>query len=185
MKVKGSAVATLPLFVKQKFGEDGFQKWLASLSPEAQDVFKNNVLTVGWFPLKQILSEPTKKICDLFYNGNIQGAWESGRFSAEQGLKGVYKVFIKLGSAAFITKKASTILPTYYDPSEMKVADLQSNNAVIQITKFEEPSDIVDNRIGGWMEKALELSGYKTVNISITKSLAKGAPFTEFQVSWK
>ena len=55
----------------------------------------------------------------------------------------------------------------------------------LQITKFEEPSDIVDNRIGGWMEKALELSGYKTVNISITKSLAKGAPFTEFQVSWK
>ena len=87
MKVKGSAVATLPLFVKQKFGEDGFQKWLASLSPEAQDVFKNNVLTVGWFPLKQILSEPTKKICDLFYNGNIQGAWDLGLRMAIPGFR--------------------------------------------------------------------------------------------------
>ena len=67
----------------------------------------------------------------------------------------------------------------------MKVADLQANNTVIHITKFEEPSEIIDNRIGGWMEKALELSGYKTVNISITKSLAKGASFTEFRVSWK
>ena len=185
MKVKGSAVATLPLFVKNNFGEDGLQKWLDALSPEAQDIFSKNVISVGWFPLSQTLLEPTKKICDLFYNGNIKGAWESGKFSAEQGLKGVYKVFIKLGSAAFITKKASSILPTYYDPSEMKVGDLQSNSAIIHITKFEEASEIIDNRIGGWMEKALELSGYKTINISITKSLAKGDPLTEFQVSWK
>ncbi len=185
MKVKGSAVATLPQFVKDKFREDGFEKWLASLSPEAQKVFEKNVLSVGWFPLKEILIEPTKCICDLFYNGNMKGAWDSGRFSAEQGLKGVYKVFLKLGSAAFITKKASSILPTYYEPSEMKVADLQSNSTVIHITKFDEPSEIIDNRIGGWMEKALELSGYKTVNISIAKSLARGAAFTEFHVSWK
>ncbi len=185
MKVKGSAVATLPLFVRENFGEDGLQKWITSLSPEVQKIFEKNVISVGWFPLEQILVEPTKKICDLFYNGNMKGAWESGRFSAEQGLKGVYKVFIKLGSAAFITKKASSILPTYYEPSEMKVVDLQSDSTVIHITKFAEPSEIIDNRIGGWMEKALELSGYKTVNISITKSLAKGAPFTEFQVSWK
>ena len=185
MKVKGSAVSTLPLFIKKNFGEDGFQKWLVSLSPEAQRVFEKNVLSVGWFPLKQTLVEPTQKICDLFYNGDTKGAWDSGRFSAEQGLKGVYKVFIKLGSAAFITKKASTILPTYYEPSEMQVADLQANSTVIHITRFDEPSEIIDNRIGGWMEKALELSGYKTVKISITKSLAQGSPFTEFQVSWK
>lgn len=185
MKVKGSAVSTLPLFVRKNFGEDGFQKWITTLSPEAQKVFKKDILTVGWFPLEQTLYEPTKKICDLFYNGSMKGAWESGRFSAEQGLRGVYKVFIKFGSAAFITKKASSILPTYYEPSEMKAVDLQSNNAVIHITKFEEASEIIDNRIGGWMEKALELSGYKTIKISITKSIAKGDPISEFQVSWK
>ena len=185
MEVKGSAVATLPLFVRENFGEDGFKKWHTALSPDAQKVFEKNVLTVGWFPLEQTLTVPTKKICDLFYNGSMKGAWDSGRFSAEQGLRGVYKMFIKLGSAAFIAKKASSILPTYYDPSEMKVGDLQADSTVIHITKFEKPSEIIDNRIGGWMEKALELSGYKTVSISITKSLAKGAPYTEFQVSWK
>jgi len=185
MRVKGSAVSTLPLFVRDNFGEDGFQKWFVSLSPDAQKVFEKNVLSIGWFPLIQILFEPTKKICDLFYRGSLKGAWDSGRFSAEQVLKGVYKVFIKLGSAAFITKKASSILPTYYEPSEMKIADLQPSSSVIHITKFDEPSPIIDNRIGGWMEKALELSGYKTVDISITRSLANGDPYTEFQVSWK
>ena len=184
MKVKGSAVATLPVFVKEKFGEAGFKKWLDSLSPEAQGVFEKNVIPVGWFPLEQTLSEPTKKICDLFYSGNVKGAWDSGRFSAEQGLKGVYKVFIKLGSVAFITKKASTILPTYYEPSEMKVIDLQDKNAIVHITRFDDADETIDHRIGGWMEKALELSGCKMVKVSITKSLAKGDPFTEFQISW-
>ena len=151
MKVKGSAVATLPQFVRENFGEDGFQKWLISLPTETQKVFEKNVLSVGWFPLAKTLVELTKNICSLFYNGNMKGAWDSGRFSAEQGLKGVYKVFIKLGSAVFITKKASSILPTYYEPSEMKVVDLQADSTVIHITK----------------------------------SLSKGAPFTEFHVSWK
>jgi len=92
---------------------------------------------------------------------------------------------IRSCNPAFIAKKASSILPTYYEPSQMKVADLQTNSTVIHITKFEEPSEIIYNRIGGWMEKALELRGYKTINISITKSLAKGSPFTEFQVLWR
>lgn len=184
MKVKGSAVTTLPLFVREKFGEDGFQNWIDAISPEARAAYKQVILTTEWFPLKQILSEPTKKICDLFYGGNLKGAWESGRFSAEQGLKGVYKVFIKLGSVAFITKKASTILPTYYEPSEMKVIDLQDKNAIVHITRFDDADETIDHRIGGWMEKALELSGCKMVKVSITKSLAKGDPFTEFQISW-
>ena len=45
MKVKGSAVATLPLFIKENFGEDGFQRWFASLSSEAQEVYNKNICT--------------------------------------------------------------------------------------------------------------------------------------------
>ena len=183
MKVKGTAVATLPIFVKETFGEDGFQRWYQTLSPEAQAVFIKPVLN-SWYPLTQTLTEPTKKICDMFYGGRLDGAWGSGRFSASQGLKGIYKMFIKLGSASFFIKKAATILPTYYQPSELKVIESSSSMAMVHITQFPEADEIIDHRIGGWIECALELSGCKNVRVTIGKSLSNGDPYTEIQGDW-
>ena len=184
MKVKGSAVETLPLFIKEKFGEEGFQKWLEVLSPEAQETFRNRILATSWFPLKEILSEPTKKLCETLYGGDLKGAWECGRYSADYALKGVYKMFIKLGSVHFLIKKASTILPTYFDPSNIDIIEQEKNNAVLHITKFEDSDETIERRIAGWIERALEISGCKNIKVTIQKSLAKGDSVTEINLVW-
>ncbi|MBN1850367.1 MAG: hypothetical protein JW932_17485 [Deltaproteobacteria bacterium] len=184
MKIKGSAIETLPLFVKDNFREEGYQQWFDALSPEGQKIYQNKIMTSAWYPLKQALLEPTQKFCDLFYSGNLKGAWENGRVSAERGLKGVYKMFIKIGSAQFLIKKASTILPTYYDPSHIDIIQLGDKDAILHITQFEDADLIIDNRIGGWVERALEISGCKNVKVNIPKSLAKGDPVTELDLSW-
>ncbi len=184
MKVKGSAIQTLPLFVKEKFGDGGHDRWLNALSAEARDIFNKKILPSSWYPLKEMFLEPTRAVCDLFYNGNHKGAWENGRYSAEKSLKGIYKVFIRIGSVHFLIKKASTILPTYYEPSHIDVVDIGDNSTVLHITKFEEADVIIDNRICGWVERAMEISGCKTTDIQITKSLAKGDPVTEIGVKW-
>jgi hypothetical protein len=185
MKVKGSAIETLPIFIKDEFGDDNYEKWLSSLSSEAREVYKSRINTSAWYPLKQTLLEPTKKICELFYKGNIKGAWESGRFSAEKGLKGVYKMFIKFGSVQFLLKKASTILPTYFDPSHIDILEMEDKNALLHITQFEDADIVVDNRIGGWVERALEISGCNNIKVDIRKSLAKGDPVTELKLAWQ
>jgi hypothetical protein len=184
VKVKGSAIETLPLFVKEKFGNGGYQKWFEALSPETQKTYQNKILTSAWYPLKQAFLEPTQKICELFYSGDLKGAWENGRYSAEKGLKGVYKMFIKIGSVHFLIKKASTILPTYYDPSHIDIIELKDKSAVLHITRFEEADVIIDNRIGGWVERALEINGCKAVDVKILKSLAKGDAVTELSATW-
>ncbi len=54
----------------------------------------------------------------------------------------------------------------------------------MHITKFSEPSNLIENRIAGWMEKALEISGCKNVRIQITQSLARGGPLMEIIATW-
>lgn len=185
MDVKGTAVATLPLFIKHKFSDNGFNQWLNALSPEAKEVFSHQVMATSWFPLKSILVEPTQKMCTLFYNGNARGAWENGRFSADHALKGVYKIFIKLGSPEFLIKKASTILPTYYRPCTMELVSNQSQSAQVRITEFKEIDPTIEARIGGWIERALEISGCKDVKVSISQSLTTGKDYSEFCITWK
>jgi hypothetical protein len=185
MQAKGTAVETIPLFVRNRFGEPGFQKWLQALSPQAQKSFSTNILSPVWYPLKETMIEPTVKLCDLFFNGRLDGAIEQGRFSAEHGLRGVYRLFVKLASPETLVTKASTIMPTYYQPSAMEVMEKGNGRAVVRITRFETPHTVIEHRIKGWMERALELAGAKSARAEIAASMTKGSPHTDFAITWR
>ena len=185
MKVKGLAIKTIPIFIQKTFGEDGFKKWLDAIPPEAQKVYDSTILEGSWYPLKEMLVIPTKKICDIFYNGELRGAWDAGRFSANYGLKGIYEIFVKIGKPKFLIKRARAILPGYYKPSIIKVVELNKEKTVLRITEFPEMYNVIEHRIAGWMERAVEISGGKQVKIEITKSLTKGDSYSEFTGYWK
>jgi len=185
MKVKGTAIITVPLFVKERFGHGGFNQWLNALTPDARKVYQASVLTSNWYPLKEALIEPLRKMCDLFYAGDLKGAGESGRFSADYSLKGIYKIFVKLGSPESMVRRAGGILPLYYTPSEMKVVESRKGQGIMQITNFPDMDQVLEVRIAGWMERAVEISGGKQPNIKITRSLTAGDPLSEFFATWK
>ena len=185
MEVKGTAIATVPLFIKERFGEGGLNQWTDALTPEACKVYQASVLVSSWYPLKEVLIQPLRKMCDLFYAGDLKGARESGRFSADYSLKGIYKIFVKLGSPEFMVRRAGTILPMYYTPSEMKVVESRKGQGIMQITKFPDMDQVLEIRIAGWMERAIEISGGKQPNIKITRSLTAGDPLSEFLATWK
>lgn len=184
MEVNGAAVVSLPLFVKDTFGEEGFRRWLNALSEHARSVYKSPIFQSTWYPLQEILVEPTKIICDLFYAGNLKGAWECGRQSAEQGLRGIYKVFVRLSSPEFLINKASVILPTYYRPSKMQVIENTRGHAIVRALDFPGMHKVIEFRMAGWMERALEISGCKNVEMKINCSITEGAQYSEFEGSW-
>jgi hypothetical protein len=92
---------------------------------------------------------------------------------------------VKLGSPEFMLRRAGTILPIYYTPSEMKVVECRKGQGIMQITKFPDMDQVLEIRIAGWMERAIEISGGKQPNIKITKSLTAGDPLSEFLTTWK
>lgn len=184
MEAKGTTVATVGKFVRARFGEESHQRWLEALTPAARSLHSGSVMSSIWYPLGPGLIESTEQVCRLFYSGDPKGAWECGRFSAEEGLRGVYKIFLVVGTPAFIIKKASNILPQLYRPSTIATVGQTSNSVTLHVTQFPEPHFIIDSRIGGWMERALEISGCKGVDVQIPRSLARKDPLTEFVIRW-
>ena len=185
MDVKGTAVASVPKFIEEKFGAEGLNKWLGAINPNAKTVYSQPILASKWYPLNEILIEPTHQLCNSFYGGSLKGAWEAGRFSASYGLTGILKIFVRMGTPGFIVSRATSILPSYYQPSEIKVTDSSNSGCTVQITKFPEPSPIIENRIGGWIERALEIQGCKSVEVKITKSVANHDEVCEYTINWK
>ena len=184
MEIKGTAVKTISDFVKARY-PNRYEEWVASLPEASKKIIGSTVFANTWYPVEEAATIPTRQIGTLFYaNNSLKAAWESGKYSAEVGLTGIYKFFVKASSPAFIIGLGGKILSTYYRPSEMKVVNSTSNSIVMHITKFPEINAVIENRVAGWVQKALEISGCKNVNIQITQSLTKGNPVTEYKISY-
>jgi len=182
MDVKGTGIMPISIFVRENF-PDRFDGWLDSLSPEARRIMET-ALSSNWYPVKIAMIEATRAVIDTFFDGKEEGAWEMGRFSADYSLKGVYRYFVKLGSPGFIISRGSKIFSNYYRPAELTVVDKGPNHATLHITHFPEPHTLIEFRLGGWVERALELSGCKSIRVDITKSLTRGDSVTELKAKW-
>lgn len=183
MEIKGTAVKSIIDYVKKNHPNQ-IADWYNSLNDEAKNII-NSVVTSGWYSMKDGAIEPTKKIGTVFFDSDFKkAAIESGRYSAEAALHGVYKLYVKFSSPGHIISRASRILPAYYRPSKMEIADKTSNSVKVLMTDFIEPSDIIEYRIYGWIERALEISGCKGIDVSIVESMTKGDSRTVFLCSW-
>lgn len=184
MEVKGSVLNTMKLYIPKTHTKSEYDKWLSTLSPEVRLIFKVGPSNGSWYPLNEYLTEPTQKYCDLFHDGDPKGARDLGRFSAEYSLNGLYAIFVKFSSVEFIFNKAAKILPMYYRPSAICVADYGEGFCRIHVTEFPEINDLIEQRIAGWIEMAIEMHGCKDIVIDITKSMTTGDTYTELSVTW-
>lgn len=183
MEIKGTAVKSIPEFVKQKYASR-YADWVKSLSPESQQII-NNVSSATWYSLKDAAIEPTQKVAELFFNNDFKkGALELGRFSADIGLHGVYKLYVKFSSPGHIISRASRIFSAYYSPTKMETDDLKTNSVNLVISQFDLPSEVIEYRIAGWVERALEISGCKGIDVKITESFTKGNTRTVYECKW-
>jgi len=182
MKVRGNIVSSIDGFVKDKF-PDQYSQWYQALSDGSKDIYKN-VSVSKWYPVDEAVIEPTRFMCNMFFLTERKGAWESGRYSAEVVLKGVYKIFVLVSSPSFIMKRAGRILPTFYDNTEIKLMDNTDKTMTLHITRLPVKDRIIEYRIAGWMEKAMEICGCKNLKISIPKSIAIGDKYTEVKMKW-
>jgi hypothetical protein len=183
MEIKGSAVKSIPDYLK-KFHPEKYSMWLDALPEKSKKIFTEPVLPSNWYSLQDAAIIPTEALGQLIFSDTVKGAWQCGRFSAETALTGIYKFFVKAASPFFIIDRASRIFATYYQPCSMNVVEKGEDYVILHITNFGEPSKLIEGRIGGWIERAMEIHGVSFVNVTIEKSLTKGDPVTEIFVKW-
>jgi hypothetical protein len=184
MEIKGSAVKSIPDFIKKNHQEK-YKEWLLSLPEESRIIFQDAILPSNWYSLKDAGIIPTEKLGEVIYKDALKGAWNCGRYSAEVALAGMYKLFIKVATPFYIISKATKVFSTYYQPSVMEATEKGDDWVILQISRFDEMHPVIENRIAGWIEKAMQIHGVSSVNINFTKSMTRGDAITEIRVTWK
>ena len=184
MKVKGTVLTSIDRFVKDNF-PNKYKDWKGKLSEESQKLYNESIMATQWYDVGPGVIEPTKLMGNMFYDYNVKkAAWESGDYSAKVALTGIYKVFILISTPAFMMARAGKIMSSFYDQAIIQVVDNRSKGITLHMTEFPGASEILDYRIAGWMERALSICGCKELQTKVTKSIAKGDPYTEFVIDW-
>ena len=184
MEIKGVAAKSISEFVKKKYPSE-YNSWINSLPPQSRKLIYDGIVSNKWYPVDEAAVLPTKKLGELLFNNNMKNAaWESGRYSAESALTGIYKLYVRLSSPGHIINRASRIFSAYYNPAEIETKNFKEKSVEVHMTKFYPPNDLIEYRIGGWIEKALELSGCDSVDVILEKSLARGDFSTVYKINW-
>ena len=183
MEVKGTAVKSIGEYVKKNYPSK-YEDWLKSMPEESRSLFEKGILTNQWYPMRTAAIVPTKQICDMFFGGMLEGAWQSGRYSAQVALTGIYKLYVMVSKPGHIIERASRIFAAYYSDSEISTANKTANSVDVLITEFPQPNEMIEHRIAGWIEAAIELSGCKGVKVDISESKTKGQRRTVMNVKW-
>lgn len=184
MEVKGTAVMAIREFVKKNHGER-YEEWVNGLNDDSKIIFSDYIDSSKWYPVAHGAIEPTKHLSNLFYERDFKnGAWESGRYSAEKGLTGIYKLYVKASTPIHIISRASRIFAAYYQPCKMELADKSDKSVSVVISQIDNLHDIIKYRIGGWIQKALEISGTKNVQVEFNEKVVDGKRIFNLDMSW-
>jgi len=166
MDAKGTAVKTIPAFVKSAYPHEYFN-WIESLPQISKEIMLNPIMATDWFSATDAIIIPTTSIAEKFFNYDIKkAAWQLGRYSSDIALKGIYKIFIKITTPGFILSRASSMLETYYRPCTVKVVESKERSATVLFSGFPPDTEVIFYRIGGWAENTFE--AVKCKNVSIT-----------------
>ena len=184
MRTKGTTVKAIQSFVKDQYPKK-YNDWLESLPAKSKSIMEGTILATAWYPLNEGAIIPTHHLKMFYAENSLKAAWEAGRHSAGATLTGVYKIFVKVASPSYIIKRAAKITATYYENVVVESSEETSNSVVVSIIEFNELDRMIEQRIGGWMEKALELSGCKGVKIRIAKSLTRGDNITKYSIIYR
>ncbi len=184
-RVKGTAVKATVAFLRERADEDTFKDVLEGMEEGERDILTQPILQSSWYELSLMLHVMAAAEGRITLPPGRTLAWEMGRFSADYGLKTIYKVFFKVADPGFIIRKSSQVFSSYYDSGRMAVVSSEDKSALLQISGFNQPHVWFCERLMGWMQRTLELSGAKNARLAHPKCMARGDATCDYSGRWE
>jgi len=182
-QVKGSALTSTLRFARERFGENGLREVLARLDPEDRARVEAGVLVSSWYPFRLMLS--VMRETHAVYGASLPHLYrEMGRASADYSLTTIYKIFVRIGSPQFTLGKAARVFQSYYDTGTMEAIVNERGHTVLELRDFGEPAPEFCERLMGWLERTLELTGGRDLKGAHPRCRHRGDPTCQFEGYW-
>jgi predicted hydrocarbon binding protein len=124
-------------------------------------------------------------VCDVYREDAMRVCYEIGRRVVNDGLKNVYRVFLKSNSPLWVLRRSPGLWRSYHRGSEIEIVEAEKGRGKIAvIEKLKTTEGYCETRRGGIAE-ALELAGAKGLDVSHPSCRARGDGVCVFEVRWR
>ncbi len=112
--------------------------------------------------------------------------WRMGRQSCDDTLTAVYRLMSRFSNPEFILRRAVRLWNDYYDRGEFEVLETLPESGAVRVTGAGFSHPALCRRIGGWIERAVEITGGREVEVEHPAcALADGGEAEEWRARWK
>jgi hypothetical protein len=182
-QIKGTVLLDTLAAIKARAGESELAKIISHLSPETRTIFGAAIHSSTWYPLDAFVEFLEVDIRETA-GGDREMLAKRAERVIESQLKGIYRVFVRLGSPGFVISRISAVHATYFDGVQI-IPELEPHKAVVKYVGFARHHEIMGYTIVGFYRKALEISGAKQATVQFTVPIAGGGPYSELTITWE
>jgi hypothetical protein len=162
---KGVHLKSFHKFILARGGEAAWQRVLNELAEADRALAAEPAQPTEWLDYHvwwRMLLAADK----VLGTGDYSLVREIGAFDARENLSGVYRIFLTFIKPEFIVARSDLIWRQYYDTGRMKMIKVENRQAEIHLTEFPDLPKHHEMELLGWMEVALNMSGFKNVQMT-------------------
>lgn len=181
--IKGRVLLDTLTAVRERSGEQELAKIIKSLSNESRKVFESPILFSEWYPLDAFAEFLEINVRETA-NGDREVLAKRSEKVVESQLRGVYKIFVRLGSPRFVISRISAVHETYFRGVKI-IMEFERHSATVRYVGFQKEHNIMEQVVIGFFRKALAMSGANRVELKFTVPIAQAGPYSELAISWQ
>ncbi len=187
-QVKGTELRCLKEYVLEEQGVAAYDRWVSRLSPGAQELFAHDSAVIiqgsGWYEAQEVYLDALEIACELFHDGDVEkGGQEYGRFSADYGFTGAYRLLLRHGPAKAMLAQVGRVMGMYFKPGRAEVVEGSESATRIRFHECP-PCRVFDYGNAGFIARTVELTGGTVTGLQINAMIADGDPYSEIEVHW-
>jgi len=179
---KGTGFCNIRLFTRERFGEAGWQRVLAGLTPEDQQQL-SAVIPVGWYDL-DLYTRLLTRFVEVHGHGDLTALEDVGRFSAEQDLSTIHKFVMKLADPGTILDQSMRLWRRFQDTGTWRI-ERERNRAVGKLSDWGSLYEGSCRELVGYIEVLIGQGRGKHVRVQHSECRAHGASACTFAATWR
>ncbi len=181
--IKGRVILDTLAAIEERAGEQELSKIIKSLSDSSRAVLESLILFSEWYPLDAFAEFLEADVRETA-SGDREILTKRSEKVIESHLRGVYRIFVKLGTPRFVISRISGVHETYFRGVKI-IPEFEGHTAKIKYFGFQSKHSIMEPVIMGFFRKALEISGANRVDLKFTIPIAQGGSYSELTVTWQ
>lgn len=182
-EIKGTVLLDTIAAIKARAGEAELLRILRNLGGQTRSIFQGPVHASNWYSLDAFVEFLEADIRETA-GGDRAVLTSRSEKVIESQLRGIYKIFVRLGSPGFVITRISAVHATYFKGVEI-IPEVEEHSATIKYVGFQRHHDIMEYAILGFFRKALEMSGAEHALLKFTVPISHGAAYSELTITWE